>query len=338
MAKTLVIGDVHATPQEIGDCEALWSLVIETTCKYKCDEVVLLGDQTHTHDILNTRVIDFWMNAFKELAACRWVKNDVGPLITVIVGNHDQVSPSIRDPHSMISFKHLVTVVDKPMRVGAACYMPYYYNPIEFIEEAVKLKEGNPNVDTLFCHQTFCGASDGLGFYLKDSVEPSAVPFKSIIVGHIHKPMHLGKVWYVGSPRWRTLTDAETEARHIYVLEDGKEPIAIPTNTHCIKIYKYEDSEKEPLSINLSQEELALADLRITINGTSDYIAHRMTELKAKYNAKCRGVPIRGKLAKASESEGIQNAFLRFSKAFTPPNGTNQVYLYKEAYGRLGVL
>ena len=335
MCSVLCVGDVHATPSELQDCEALLRLVKETINKHNVEHVLFLGDNHHCHNVLDSRVVSFWTDVINYFVrhSCR---------VTFLIGNHDFMSPTIMQPHSMVAHKNIpgVDIVDVPVRLSDTlfCAMPYFYDPVEFINEAVKLKEQNPDVNTLFCHQTFCGASDGLGFCSKDSVEPSAVPFKSIVVGHIHKPMHLGKVWYVGSPRDRTLTDAETETRHIYVLEDGKEPIAIPTNTHCIKIYKYEDSEKEPLSINLSQEELALADLRITINGTSDYIAHRMTELKAKYNAKCRGVPIRGKLAKASESEGIQNAFLRFSKAFTPPNGTNQVYLYKEAYGRLGVL
>jgi hypothetical protein len=146
--------------------------------------------------------------------------------------------------------------------------------------------------------------------------------------------MRFGKVWYIGAPRWRTLTDAEVETRNIYILESGKAPVAIPTNTHCTRIFRLEDSEVAPVKIDMTQEQLKLADLRITINGTQDYISKRMVELKAQYNAKCRGVPVRGRLAKASESEGIDNAFKRFAQAFTPPNGTDREQLLKEAYGR----
>jgi hypothetical protein len=147
--------------------------------------------------------------------------------------------------------------------------------------------------------------------------------------------MRLGKVAYFGAPRWKTLTDAETEIRNIYILEPGKPPIAIPTNTHCTRIYKFDDSEETPLNINLTDDELSRADLRITVLGSSDYISKRMTELKAKYNAKCRGVPVRSRLAKASESEGILTAFNRFSESFTPPNGSDKKVLLKEAYERI---
>jgi hypothetical protein len=146
--------------------------------------------------------------------------------------------------------------------------------------------------------------------------------------------MRFGKVWYVGAPRWRTLTDAEVETRNIYILETGKPPVAIPTNTHCARIYKFEDSEAAPVQINLTQDELTRADLRITVAGDLPYITKRMSELKGKYNAKCRGVPTRSKLAKASESEGIDKAFSRFAQDFNPPNGTNPNLLMKEVCAR----
>ena len=335
MDKTLVIGDVHAVPQELLDCEALVELIVNSVKKHKCETVLFLGDSFHTHDILNSRVVDFWLRAFKEISLCSWKPGVGGPEIITICGNHDQLTPTIRHPHALEAFKNSCVVVDSPIQYNGCCFMPYYWNPEEFVEEAVKLKDQNSDVDTLFCHQTFMGADGGLGDLSKDSVEPSAVPFKRILSGHIHTPMKLGKVWYIGAPRWRTLSDADIETRNLYVLEQGKAPVAIPTNTHCVRIYKFEDSEDQPLSINLTQDGLNRSDIRITINGSSAYISKRMLELKAQYNAKCRGVPVRNKLAKASESEGIQNAFTRFGSNFNPPNGTNRETLLKEIYGRM---
>jgi DNA repair exonuclease SbcCD nuclease subunit len=327
--KILVIGDVHCTPGEIQDCYELLRLIKEIVKKYEVEHVIFLGDQHHCHNALDSRVVAFWTDVIHYGLKCRQ---------TYLIGNHDFANPTVMQPHSMVAHKLVsgVHIVDYPNRiVNDYCAMPYYSNPIDFINDANKLKEQNPECEMLFCHQTFARADGGLGYFSKEEVEPSAIPFKTIWSGHIHTPMRLGKVFYPGAPRWRTLTDAETEVRNIYVLEEGKEPIAIPTNTHCIKIYKYDDSEAAPLSINLTEDELTRADIRITINGTSDYISHRMTELKAKYNAKCRGVPIRGRLAKASESEGISKAFLRFGSNFTPPNGTDKELLLKEAYGRI---
>jgi predicted phosphodiesterase len=337
MSRILVIGDVHATPQELPDCEALLRLVKETIASNPVDGIVLLGDQFNTHDILNTRCVDFWNRFLDEIA------NDRRE-VAVLVGNHDQLTPTIRGPHSMISFrdKNHVSVVDSPQMVsfwdGDNFYdmamMPYYANPVEFIEEATKLKTTYPDLDLLFCHQTFGGA-DVLGFYSKDSVEPTAVPFKTIISGHIHKPMRFGKVWYPGSPRWRTLSDVDVETRAIHIVEDGVVVKSIPTNTHCTRIYKFSDSEDCPLHICLTPDELTRADLRITISGTADYISKRTSEFKAKYNARCQGVPTRSRLSKVSESEGIYPAFTRFGINFTPPNGSDKETLLRTANERL---
>ena len=139
MSKVLVIGDVHATPGEIQDCEALWRLVGETYNKYDCDSVLLLGDIHHTHDILSTPVIDFWTKAFNDYK---------GIPIVALCGNHDQFSPTIRHPHSLISYQELCIVVDKPVKLPhlKACAMPYYVDPVAFINDAAVLKELNPDI------------------------------------------------------------------------------------------------------------------------------------------------------------------------------------------------
>jgi DNA repair exonuclease SbcCD nuclease subunit len=330
LAKTLIVGDVHATPQELGDCEALLKLVIDSVEKYKVDLVVFLGDQYNNHNILDCRVLNFWTEVFNSIRAS----------VVCLLGNHDQVSPTCRFPHSMVAHRDIsecLTVVDfaKGIIGTKFCAMPYYYDPVEFIKDANELKQNCPDCNLLFCHQTFVGADQGLGFYAQDAVEASAIPFKIIVSGHIHKPMKLGKVWYPGSPRWRTLADAEVEQRAIYILEPGKPPVAISTNNHCTRIYRLEDSETNPVKITLSEPELAHADIRISITGTVDYISKRMTELKNKYNAKCRGVPTRSRLVKVSESEGIENAFQRYCGNFVPPNNTDKNLLLKEVYARI---
>jgi hypothetical protein len=330
MAKLLLVGDVHATPGEIQDCEALLSLIVETIDKYSVDKVVFLGDQHHCHATLDSRVVGFWTDA---------IHHKLGIESAFLIGNHDFLTPSIMMPHSMVAHKLVdgVTIVDSPVQLDNTfcCAMPYFYNPEEFVKACIKFKDENPGVNVLLCHQTFMGADEGLGFFSKDAVEPSAVPFKIIISGHIHKPMRLGKVWYLGSPRWRTLSDAEVKTRNICVLEEGKVPTLIPTNTHCVKIYRFEDSELSPAEISLTQDELKRADIRVTINGTSDYISKRIGELKARFNAKCRGVPIHNKALKAHESEGIEKAFQNFCRDFNPPNGTDKETLSKEAHARL---
>jgi DNA repair exonuclease SbcCD nuclease subunit len=323
----LIVGDVHVVPQELGDCQALVGLIDSEIQRPDVDFVVFMGDQHHNHNVLDSRCVAFWAETIKRLEVPMYF----------IIGNHDFVTPTIMQPHSMVAHKRNgvgVIIVDEPCSDREYAFMPYYPDPVKFVEDAVKLKQ-RCGYDTLFCHQTFVGADEGKGFYSQEAVDPSAVPFNTIISGHIHKPMKLGKVLYVGAPRWRTLTDAEVAKRYIYRMDDNGKIALIPTNTHCVRIYKYEDSEDSPITINLTPEQLKLADIRITVNGTSEYIAKRVAEFKAQYNAKCRGVPIRGKLVKASESEGIDKAFQKFSNMFVAPNGTDKQLLLQELSKRL---
>jgi len=212
--------------------------------------------------------------------------------------------------------------------------VPYYSDPVEFVREVTEAKKTQTEADVLFCHQTFSGFEQGTGFYSKDSVDPNDVPFKLVISGHIHKPMKIGKVWYPGSPRWRTLTDAEVEKRAIWLWEPGSSPKPIFTNEACTRIFKLEDSEDNPVDEKVSKLNLKKSDLRITVSGTSDYISKRIPELRVKYGARCQGLPIKGRLIKISESEGIDKAFYKFGESFVPPNGTNKEFLLKEAHGR----
>lgn len=328
----LIVGDVHAVPQELDDCRALLSLIVQEASKPDVERIVFMGDQNNNHSSLDSRCVAFWSEAINTIKGCGSFKS-----VLLLVGNHDFVNPTIMQPHSMVAHQEIATVIDKPCvdQQFKHAYMPYYPDPVKFVEDAVKLKQGGPGVETLFCHQTFVGADEGKGFYSKDAVESSAVPFKTIISGHIHKPMKLGKVLYVGAPRWRTLTDAEVAKRFIYHMDPDGKMVPITTNNHCVRIYRFEDSEEEPAKINLTEGELKLADIRVTIHGTSEYIAQRIPAFKAQYNAKCRGVPVRGRLVKASESEGIDKAFKKFSGLFVPPNGTDKELLLKETYGRL---
>lgn len=316
--KYLLVGDCHAVSSELDDCRALIDLCVETVEKYDIPHVIFLGDQFHNHAILDSRCLDFWTEVFKKFRR-----------VTALVGNHDGVSPTSIIPHSMVAHKDLpnVDIVDRPMLINNSfCAMPYYYDPVKFLEDATVLREANPNIDTLFCHQTFVGADGGKGFFSNDAVEPSAVPFPRVISGHIHGQMKLGKVWYCGSPRYKTLTDALVPDKSIYVL-DGNKVKAISTSTHCIKILRFEDKPELPLEIDLKPN--TKTDIRIDVYGTPERIQERILLFKAKYNARCRGFPITERKMRVSESDGMDVAFSKFATNFVPPNGTATEELLK---------
>lgn len=338
MVKALLIGDPHVVPQELDDCLALKKLVLEVLKKNKLDAVIITGDCYHSHSVLSTVCVDFWNGFFEEVGAN--VKHIVAGL-----GNHDMFSPTIMHPHALICHQKngwkKLTVVDSPTDIfPGVVALPYYHDPVKFMEAC-----SNSSAKTLICHQTFDGAKFTDGFYAKDAVNPVAVPFDNIISGHIHTPHSFSKVFYCGSPRWRTLSDANQD-RFIYIVEfddTGNYKIleSISTSPACKKIVKFTDQEGcefIPTCIMNTKPDLSASanvDVRIDIYGSSDYISKRTLEYRAKWNAKCRAFPTRTKLAKVSESDGIAVSFNKFSSSFSPPKGTELNLLIKTAGERL---
>ena len=313
----LVVGDVHAVPNELGDCEALLGLVQKTAQEEQANTIIFMGDQYHNHSIVDVRCIEFWK---------RWIDKLSGSYsLILIVGNHDQVTPTCSFPHALLCHSGVV-VVDKPWPTAMGfAMMPYYHDPKEFLEKATELSKFS-KAETLFCHQTITGAKYESGFYAKDSVECDFIPFKYVISGHIHTPQTIGKkVLYVGSSRYRILSDAGAD-RFLWLFEHTREGTKlkkrVPVDTVCRRIYRYVDTEKEPAIINIPENKKALADIRVDIYGSSSFISERAIELKAVCGARCRGFPERVKVSQVSEAEGIMSAFDRFTNKFDPPNKT----------------
>jgi DNA repair exonuclease SbcCD nuclease subunit len=316
---TLVVGDVHCTPGELPDCQALLQLVAKVADEESVPNVIFMGDLYNSHAIVNSYCIEFWKRWLDTLAHS-------GKESILLVGNHDQVSPSCNFPHALLAHSGKgIRVIDEPTTIGSGLgFIPYCYDPQDFLKGAQALLD--QNVHTLFCHQTMAGARYESGFYANDAVDVTGLPFRHIISGHIHTPQTIGaKVLYVGSPRWRTLSDAGA-SRYLWIFEHTEEKTVlkkrIPTDTVCRQIYSFTDTEKEPAAIPKFQL-LNLADIRVKIYGTSDYISKRSLELKAQFNARCRGFPERPKLTDVSESEGIGLAFERFAQNFKAPNGSD---------------
>jgi len=312
----LLVGDVHATPDELEDCEKLLLLVQESS--YKEDYVIFMGDQYNTHDVVNTRCIEFWRRWFAKL-------QEYGTKVIALRGNHDQVNPTAPYPHSLLVHPEIM-VVDGPMLLplpGCAA-MPYFASNEEFVVEANKLHKQHPSIHTLFCHQTFQGASYENGFYAKDAVELSEVTIPSLISGHIHTPQKIGKATYVGAPRWRTRSDANID-RFIYHVKSTDEKLefgtSVPTSTVCRKLWSVHDKPDQPLEVGLYDRNKD--KLYVDVFGpTEKYVRDRELTIKAEFGAVTRGFPIRTKRDAVSEIDGIEVAFSKFANRFRPPNGT----------------
>jgi len=340
--KALIVGDYHATPQELKECKALADLIYRSVVEHEVELLILLGDQYHHHAIANTAVIDFWQGF---LARYRCDKPKHLKQISMLVGNHDFYSPTIMKPHTLIThIDPLVNTYEEqwPQIVDEPTYMcpnvstmPYYPDPEEFLKDAIRLKERCPDNEVLICHQTFNGATFSEGFYAKDAVNPASVPFKYIISGHIHNQHAFGNVWYPGSPRWRTLSDAN-EHKYIYVVDLAKGidiKAKIPTYPTCRRIVKLRVEEfVTPLSLPVETENI---DYRVDIYGSQTFITEQTLYYKSKLNARCRPFPTNKKTARLTESDGIIESFNKYSNNFKAPKGTDNNLLLREAGGRL---
>ncbi len=153
-----------------------------------------------------------------------------------------------------------------------------------------------------------------------------------------------GKVIYVGAPRWRTLSDADSE-RFIYVYEQEYPHTApveiarIPTAPVCRRIWAFQDSPTAPADLSvIPKKREHLADrISVDVYGPPDYVIERQAYLRAHWGATTRGFPIRESRTTVRESEGVEVAFGKFTSQFKPPHGTPSENLRATIGERLGI-
>lgn len=319
--KLLLIGDVHATPEELGDCQNLLDL-IEEKVKATAARPVFLGDQYNTHNIVRVEVMWFWREAFRRLKF--W-----NPI--AMVGNHDFAGEGL-PIHAMIAHENAALVVDQPHRLDGVLLMPYFSNRDLFVRECVK----NRDLKTMICHQTFDGAKYENGFYTQDGVDPDLLPQSLVLSGHIHTPQTFGKIVYIGAPRWRTLSDADvSRAIWLYEFSDDGEVMAteaFDTGRACRQIKYLLDTPAAPISVNLDQG----IDWRIDVKGPPDWVEKRKLEL-ASPGVRMRTFKLEASTPKVRESQGIDVAFKTYLDGYVPKFGTERKQLSDMAKDRLNV-
>lgn len=324
--KLLLIGDVHAVPEELNDCRALVGLILDVATANRAD-VLFLGDQYDSHNLIRTEVLWFWRETFLALAAR-------GITSHALVGNHD-ISGAGQALHSMISHEHDVNIIDKPTRLGSSWCLPFYHDRDAFLRDA-----NATELPVLICHQTFEGSRYEGGFFAQDGVAPNLLNHNAVLSGHIHTPQSFQvpngpEVTYIGAPRWRILSDANVD-RAIWQYELGDKGVLskqpFDTATVCRQIRTAEDNPVFPLKTPLPSN----VDWRISIHGPADWVEKRKGEL-AGPGVKIRGFVTSAAPAVVKESEGISTAFRGYLKKYTPKHGTDRAILQKMAEERLHV-
>lgn len=326
LSNYIFVGDPHVVPNELEDSANLMAYTLEKAIEYKAT-LVLMGDLHHTHSILRVEVIDFWRSYFK---LCK----DKGVRVISIIGNHDQKSEGA-STHALVAYEDLITVVEDFAIIDKMLWISYTSDNDYF----VKVCNDHSSLSTVICHATFDGARYESGFPCLNGIKQEDIPQEAIISGHIHTEGYVGNdVHYVGSPRWRSLADAN-QVKAIWLIDivDGnvisEEPFY--TESVCRKIFQHNDTETVPLTQNLLDTQKS-HDLRVDIYGSEAYCDTRQIELK-KLGIKTRVFKTRDKVIKVKESDGIDSALIGFMGQYQPKYVDNMDSLKQMVRERLQI-
>ncbi len=324
MPTALLIGDVHATPEELGDCQKLIDYVVEVAAQHEVDKVVFMGDLFHSHSVVRVEVLAFWRRAFERMEAA-------GLAVYALVGNHDFAGEGLAD-HALLAHEDQIGVIAEPSELFPGVLMLPYVADKEVFETLC-----NDNAcATVLCHQTFEGAQFDNGMYAPGGTNPNLIPQMNVISGHIHKPAVFSKVTYIGAPRWRTLSDADVN-RSIVMFEFAPGTGAVvsrkdfSTNDVCRRICFREVTPESTLD---ASDLTPNVDWRIDVKGPAEFI-DKMKATLAGPGVRLRTFKTDTKTFKLKESEGIENTFAKFMESYTPRYGTKKARLQELATERL---
>lgn len=304
----LIVGDPHVTPDSLEECGKLIDFIIEKVKEHKVDTVIFLGDLYHNHGVVHLSVLAFWQDAFDK------IDSSFDGRIVALVGNHDKSGDVSAQEHALMLHKN-VEVVGEPIVFEASdvLFVPFMADRNLFVEACKKY----PDIRYVVAHQEFVGGLYDNGYGISAmAIDPNSIPQEKIISGHIHTAQKFGKVWYPGSPRWKTLHDANID-KFIYVVDRKFEVLeAIPTDKICKKIVCLRDSEESPATFDPS------FTVTVDVYGSKEYVDARKKVLET-LGCKVRTFPTIEKKVKVKESDGISIALMKFLKDF-PTNYDKQ--------------
>jgi hypothetical protein len=249
----------------------------------------------------------------------------------VLKGNHDM--PGTEDTKASSLLAHVYQarmVLHEPFIRDGLLFCPYTTN-----EKLVEWSAQHPECKTLLCHATFSGSKYENGFFAKDGLDLDRITQPFVVSGHIHAPQEFGKILYPGAPRWKTISDANTE-RAIWLLdfEDGilQKRIPVDTGAVCRKIFHLIDTPTAPVTITPDPRH----EYRVDSHGPAAWLEDR----KAAFAGWARWHPVKTdpKVAVVvKESEGVAVAFDKWLGAFQPKYGTEREILGKMVKERVSV-
>jgi DNA repair exonuclease SbcCD nuclease subunit len=244
--RSLIVGDMHVQISNLEESQRLIDFVCSKSLENKVQTIIFLGDQFHNHSVLRLEVIDFWRKAALQLAKSAFE-------VVFLVGNHDicgdKQKERLMSGNDILEGISGLTICNRPMKISGIDFVPFTSDKEQFVKECLELNNGEIG-KTVICHQTFNGAQYENGFFAPDGIEPSVVPQSLIISGHVHSSSKFSKVFYVGSPRWMSMNDANSK-KHIALVDfdngQAKKVDLISTEEVCTPILSFTIKEGEDL-------------------------------------------------------------------------------------------
>jgi hypothetical protein len=310
----LYIGDPHVQPDSISEYKKIFEWVAEEAKKSGTNNIVLLGDLFHNHNVIRMEVGHFWRSVFQKL-----LKQF---RLHVLIGNHDMILGS-HENSEMSALDSLKSKYTYTLNIADA---PYSYGPLGFMsyQQDQELFKKHVNffnsmgIKTIVCHQDFDGAQYENGFYSPHGIKLEDVNAELIISGHIHKRQRFGKLILPGTPRWMTSSDAN-EDKGIWLVTHDMDTGSIlserflPTSDILEPLVSIEIAEGEDISkIKMGNK------THIKLVGSSAWIAKTAKALrgKARVSAKPTDTRFSGEPKQLSslESYAVQFKFEDASK------------------------
>jgi DNA repair exonuclease SbcCD nuclease subunit len=200
-------------------------------------------------------------------------------------------------------------------------FVPYMPND-KFVQTCLQY-----NPKTLVCHQTFDGSKYENGFFAPDGIDPGDVEVPVIISGHIHSQQVVswagGYIQYIGSPRWRTMSDVN-EKKHVVLWDTSTHTYNnFPTSEWCSPMQHVEVSGVMDLA-RISQH----PNTRVYVDAVAPKSQlEALVALIKQNHPKARVRPVSTDraitVAGVAESQGVSKALSRYLTTYTPKHGTD---------------
>jgi DNA repair exonuclease SbcCD nuclease subunit len=267
--KLLRVGDTHVTVSNLINSQKLLNFVLSIAIKEKVRRVEFMGDLFDTHGVIRLEVLDFWIRNIKAF-------KDAGIEVLIIAGNHDLLGDKQRERTvSAIDVLSLVgaIVINKPAVYDGIAYVPYYSEEADFVKAAADLLPLS-TTKTLVCHQTFDGSKWDNGMFAPQGFNPELLKEYQIVSGHIHTEQKFANVFYLGTPKWEGIVDAN-EDKGVWMFEDGKPPLKISTENICSKVIKIDLKEGDEIPVIEKNENKVF----FVLTGSSSWVSKTAKDL-----------------------------------------------------------